>query len=113
MLSKVSVCVAACLSLVWEREEYPPPLFPRALALLLMLAWHWNGAAGPHWALSHLTMIPPARHWVHLLADVFLCVWIYIYTHINSCVCVHVDAYLHVYIARCGFTEKCESSWPW
>lgn len=28
----VFLCIAACLSLVWEREEHPYPLFPRALA---------------------------------------------------------------------------------
>lgn len=77
------------------------PLIPRAAEAGMALVWDSLGSATPQHD-------PTARHWVSSLIYVFLCVYIYI----KSCVCVHVYAYPHVYIAHCGFTEKCESSWP-
>lgn len=98
-LQGVQVC-CCLLSLLWEREEYPHPSFPG----LLRLAWPW---CGTHWAVPHLSMTPlPGIGLAHLY------MYFYVYIYIKSCVCVHVYAYPHVYIAHCGFTEKCESSWP-
>lgn len=74
---------------------------------LLSLAWHRCGAAGTHWALPHLSQFP-----LPVMGSAYFIMYFCIHAHINSCVCVHVYAYLHVYTARCGFTEKCESSWP-
>lgn len=112
----VFLCISACLSLVWEREEHPQPLFPRALARGY---WGWHGTGVEQQVLTghcHTSAWSPlpviGLAYLYMYFYVYMYFYIYIHTHTNSCVCVHVYAYLHRHIARCGFTEKGKSSWP-